>query len=82
VGVVMFCLRLGLKSKWIDSNLPDNNSGWRLEWIYIVDQVSGLPRRSGHKLVKISEWDLMLSSRYTEVLKEIFNLIRDLKKRG
>jgi hypothetical protein len=37
VGAVMFCLRLGLKSEWIDSDLPDNNSGWRSEWFYIVD---------------------------------------------
>jgi hypothetical protein len=56
VGAVMFYLRSGLTSKWINSNLPDNNSGWRSEWFYIVDQLSGLPRRSGHKPVKISEW--------------------------
>jgi hypothetical protein len=31
VGAVMFCLRSDLKSKWIDSDLPDNNSGWRSE---------------------------------------------------
>jgi hypothetical protein len=77
----MFCLRSGLKSEWIDSGLPDNNSGWRLEWFYIVDQLPGLPRRSGHKPVKISEWDLGLSSRDTEDLKEILELVRDLKKR-
>jgi hypothetical protein len=54
VGAVMFCLRSGLKLEWIDSDLLDNNSGWRLEWFYIVDQLPRLPRRSGHKLVKIS----------------------------
>jgi hypothetical protein len=37
VGVVMFFLRSGLKSEWIHSDLPDNNSGWRSEWFYIVD---------------------------------------------
>jgi hypothetical protein len=42
VGVVMFCLRLSLKSEWIDSDLPDNKSRWRLEWFYMVDQLPGL----------------------------------------
>jgi hypothetical protein len=78
----MFWLRSGLKSEWIDSNLPENNSGWRSEWFYIVDQLLGLPRRSGHKPVKISEWDLGLSSHDTEDLKEILELVRDLKSRG
>jgi FMN phosphatase YigB (HAD superfamily) len=78
----MFCLRSGLKSEWIDSDLPDKNSGWRSEWFYIVDQLLGLPRRSGHKPAKISEWDLGLSSRDTEDLKEILELVKDLKKRG
>jgi hypothetical protein len=54
VGAVMFCLRSGLKLEWIDSDLLDNNSGWRLDWFYIVDQLPRLPCRSGHKLVKIS----------------------------
>jgi hypothetical protein len=82
VGVVMFCLRSGLKSKWIDSDLPNNNSQWRSEWFYIVDQLPGLPRHSGHKPVKISKWDLGLSSRVTEDLKEILELVKDLKSRG
>jgi hypothetical protein len=54
----MFCLRSGLKTKWIDTDLPDNTARWRSEWFYIVDQLPGLPRRTGHKPVKISEWDL------------------------
>jgi hypothetical protein len=29
VGSVMFCLRLGLKAKWIDMDLPDNTTGKR-----------------------------------------------------
>jgi hypothetical protein len=74
----MFCLR----SEWIDSDLPDNNSGWWSEWFYIVDQLSGLPRRSCHKPVKISEWDIGLSSCDTEDLNEILELVRDLKSRG
>jgi hypothetical protein len=82
VGDVMFCLRSGLKLEWIDSDLPDNNSRWRSEWFYIVDQLSGLPRRFGHKPVKISEWDLGLSPSDTEDLKEILELVRDIKKRG
>jgi hypothetical protein len=82
VGAVMFCLRLGLKTKWIDSDLPDNTSEWRSEWFCIVDQLSGLPRRTSHKLVKISEWDLGLLSLDTEDLKGVLELVRDLKKRG
>jgi hypothetical protein len=31
VGAVMFYLRSGLKSKWIDSDLHDNNSRWGSE---------------------------------------------------
>jgi hypothetical protein len=31
VGVVMFCLRSGLKLEWIDSDLPNNNFEWRSE---------------------------------------------------
>jgi hypothetical protein len=82
VGAVMFCLRSGLKSEWIDSDLPDKHSRWRLEWFYIVDQLSGLPCRSGHKPVKVSKWDLGLSSCDTEDLKEILELVKDLKSRG
>jgi hypothetical protein len=33
----MFCLRSGLKLEWIDTDLPDNNTGWRSEWFYIAD---------------------------------------------
>jgi hypothetical protein len=29
VGAVIFCLRSGLKSEWIDTDLPDNTAGWR-----------------------------------------------------
>jgi hypothetical protein len=44
----MFYLRSGLKIEWIDNDLPDNTSGWRSEWFYIVDQLSGLPRHTSH----------------------------------
>jgi hypothetical protein len=50
--------------------------------VYIVDQLHRLPRQSGHKTVKISEWDLGLSSCDTEDLKEILELVRDLMKQG
>jgi hypothetical protein len=33
----MFVLRLGLKDEWIDTDLPDNTAGWRLEWFYIAN---------------------------------------------
>jgi hypothetical protein len=60
VGAVMFNLRSGLKAEWIDTNLPDNTAGWRLEWFYIADQLPGLPHRSGHIPAKVNEWDLGL----------------------
>jgi hypothetical protein len=82
VGVVMFSLRSGLKEEWIDTDLPDNTTGWRSEWFYIVDQIPGLPRRTGHKPVKINEWDLGLSSRDLEDLKGVLELVSDMKKRG
>jgi hypothetical protein len=63
VGVVMFNLRSGLKAEWIDTDLPDNTAGWRSEWFYIADQIPGLPRQTGHRPVKISEWDLGLPTR-------------------
>jgi hypothetical protein len=75
----MFCLRSGLKSEWIDTDLPDNNAGWRSKWFYIADQLPGLPRCSGHKPVKISEWDLGLSSREDDDLKEVLELVKNLK---
>jgi hypothetical protein len=55
VGAVIFCLRSGLKLEWIDMDLPDNTASWRLDWFYIVDQRSALPKRTGHKPVKIPE---------------------------
>jgi hypothetical protein len=81
MGAVMFCLRSGLKTEWIDSNLPENTAGWRSEWFYITNQLPGLPRRTGHKPVKISEWDLGLSSCELEDLKGVLELISDMKKR-
>jgi hypothetical protein len=33
----MFVLREGLKAEWIDTDLPDNTTGWRSEWFYIAD---------------------------------------------
>jgi hypothetical protein len=82
VGAVMFCLRSGLKSAWIDNDLPDNTAGWRSEWFYIADQLPVLPRHVGHKPVKILEWDLGLSSREVDDIKEVLALVEDLKKRG
>jgi hypothetical protein len=82
MGAVMFCLRSGLKTEWIDTELPGNTTGWKSEWFYIVDQLLGLPRRTGHKPVKINEWDLGLSSRELEDLKGVLELVSDMKKRG
>jgi hypothetical protein len=80
VGAVMFCLRSGLKSEWIDTDLPDNTTGWRSYWFYIADQLSVLPRRTGHKPVKIPEWDLGLSSREADDVKEVLALVENFKK--
>jgi hypothetical protein len=71
VGAMMFNLRSGLKAEWIDTDLPDNTTGWRSEWFYIADQLPGLPCRTGHKPSKISEWDLGLSSRDLGELKPV-----------
>jgi hypothetical protein len=76
----MFNLRLGLKAEWIDTDLPDNTAGWRSEWFYIADRIPGLPRRTGHKLVKTNEWDLGLSSWDLKELELVLGLLSELKK--
>jgi hypothetical protein len=75
----MFNLRSGLKEEWIDTDLPDNTAGWRSEWFYIADQIPGLSRQTGHRPVKISEWDLGLP---THDLKGVLELVSDMNKRG
>jgi hypothetical protein len=70
LGAIMFYLRSGLKRLWIDTDLPDNTAGWRSKWFYIVDQLPGLPRCTGLKLVEINEWDLGLSSRASRTSRE------------
>jgi hypothetical protein len=82
VGAVMFNLRSGLKVEWIDTDLPDNTARWRSKWFYIVDKIPGLPRRTDHKQVKISKWDLGLPTRVLEDLKGVLELVSDMKKRG
>jgi hypothetical protein len=82
VGAAMFCLRSGLKSEWIETNLPDNTARWRSDWFYVVDQLLTLPRQTGHKPVKIPEWDMGLSSCEADDIKEVLALVEDLKKRG
>jgi hypothetical protein len=78
----MFSLRSGLKAELIYIDLPDNTVGWRSEWFYIIDQLPGLPRHTGHKPVKINEWDLGLSSRDLEDLKGVLELVGNMKRRG
>jgi hypothetical protein len=78
----LFNLRPDLKAEWIDTDLSDNTAGWRSEWFYIADQIPGLPLRTGHRLVKISEWDLGLPTRDLEDLEGVLELVSDLKKRG
>jgi hypothetical protein len=80
MGAVMFNLRSGLKAEWIDTDLPDNTAGWRSVWFYIADQIPGLLRRTGHRPVKISEWDLGLPTRDLEDLKGVLELVSDMKK--
>jgi hypothetical protein len=79
---MMFCLRSGLKTEWINTDLPDNTVGWRSEWFYIVDQLPRLPRHTIHKPVEINEWDLGLSSRDLKELEGVLELVGDMKKRG
>jgi hypothetical protein len=76
----MFSLRSGLKAESIDTDLPDNTAGWRSVWFYIADQIPGLLRRTGHRPVKISEWDLGLPTRDLEDLKGVLELVSDMKK--
>jgi hypothetical protein len=80
VGTVMFNLRSGLKTEWIDTDLPDNTAGWRSGWFYIADQLPCLPHHTGHKLVKIYEWDLGLSSHDLGELKPVLELVNELKR--
>jgi hypothetical protein len=82
VGAVMFNLRSGLKAEWIDTDLPDNTTGWRSEWFYIADLIPSLSCRTGHRPVKINEWDLGLSSRDLKELKLVLELVNELKKKG
>jgi hypothetical protein len=79
-GVVMFNLRSGLKVELINTDLPDNTAGWRSERFYIADQIPGLPRWTGHKTVKINEWDLGPSSRDLKELEPVLGLVSELKK--
>jgi hypothetical protein len=76
----MFNLKSGLKAEWIDTDLPDNTTGWRSEWFYIADQILGLPHRTGHKPVKKNEWDLGLPSRDLKELEPVLELVSELKK--
>jgi hypothetical protein len=82
VGAVMFNLRSCLKAEWIDTDLPDNTAGWWSECFYIADQLPGLPRCTGHKPVKINEWDLGLLSRDLAELKPVLELVSELEKHG
>jgi hypothetical protein len=78
----MFNLRSGLKAEWIDTYLSDNTARWRSEWFYIADPLPGFPRHTGHKPVKINEWDLGLPSRDLGEFKALLELVSDMKKRG
>jgi hypothetical protein len=79
---MMFCLGSVLKLEWINTDLPNNIAGWRSKWFYIADQLPALLKRTGHKPVKIPEWDLGLSSHEADDIKEILELVKDLKDRG
>jgi hypothetical protein len=41
-----------------------------------------LPKRTDHKPIKIREWDLGLSSREADDIKEVLELVMGLKNRG
>jgi hypothetical protein len=78
----MFHVRPGLKAEWIDTDLPDNTTGWRSESFYIANQLHGLPHCIGHKPAKMNEWDLGLSSHNLAELKPVLELVSELKKQG
>jgi hypothetical protein len=78
----MFNLRSGLKAEWIDTDLPDNTAGWRSEWFYMTKQIPFLLRRTGHKPLKISEWDIGLPTHDIKNFKGVLELVSDTKKRG
>ena len=80
VGSVMFCLRSKLKPQWIDMEVPDSNTKWRSDWFYVADQKPVLPKRTGFRPEKVSEWTLELSSREAESIQELLNNIADLKE--
>lgn len=82
VGEVMFCLRSCLKAEWLDMDLPDNTAGWRSEWFYIADQKPTPLKHTGHKPMKINEWDLKLTSHEMDDIKQLLTLVGDLKKEG
>jgi hypothetical protein len=82
VGSIMFCLRPGLKEELIDMYLPDNTVGWRSEWFDITDQQLVLLKRIRHKLEKIPKWDLQLTSRELDDIKELLPLVHNLEKKG
>jgi hypothetical protein len=45
-----------------------------------ADKLPGLPGRTGHKPVKINEWDLGLSSCDLGELKAVLEPVSDMKK--
>jgi hypothetical protein len=79
VNSVSFCFQLGRKLEFIDMELPKNNSGWKADWVYVADQKPTLPKRTGHKPMKIPEWDLTQTSCETEDLKCLLTIFTDLK---
>jgi hypothetical protein len=76
----MFNLRSGLKDEWIDTDLPDNTAGWRSEWFYMTKQIPFLLRRTGHKPLKISEWDIGLPTHDIKNFKGVPELVSDTKE--
>jgi hypothetical protein len=82
VGSIIFYLRPGRKLEFVNMELLDNNSNCMADWFYIADQRTTLPKRTGHKPVKILEWDLALTSSETEDLKDLLAILADLKEAG
>jgi hypothetical protein len=59
----MFCYDYVLRQNGLIWICQTTLLGWRSEWFYIADKKPALPKGTGHRPEKITEWDMPLSSR-------------------
>lgn len=82
VGVVGFYLRSGLKAQYINMKLTDNTDGWRSDWFYVANQKPELPKCTSFGPVKVSEWEMQLTSLKEEELNILLTDLSNLKEAG